>query len=737
MKLDLAEEQRLLEESFARFFTAESTPARVRAAEPLGFDPKLWAELVEMGVPAMRAPEEKGGGGASLLDAAILAEEAGRQLASAPLVECIVAARLLADLGTSQALDWLDRIKAGAIVAVALHDAVSGRAQLVPGAAVADGILCLDGDGVVLVQEAPPREAPPNLGSSPLRSVVLTGPGGTGERWVLAQGARRAYLAAIEEWKLLTAAMLSGLARKALELAAAYSRERAQFGQPIGSFQGVAHPLADSITEIEGAHLLVRRAIWAIARGREDAGASVAMAFWWASQSAGRALTRAVRTFGGYGLTLEYDVQLYFRRGKAAALPMGDPRDELLRAADRLWRGERPPLPDAGTVEIEFGYGAEADRFGAEVRRFFEANMTEALRAKAHHSTDGHDWDFHRKLAEAGYLFPDWPVEHGGQGRSRYEVSALAIVFEAFNWTRVPIGITNMGARMAMLFGSADLKREVLPKFAQGRALSCLGFSEPAAGSDVFAARTRARRDGDDWIVNGQKMFTTGAHISHYVLLLTRTDPEAKKRDGLTLFLMPLDLPGVAIQAVHTLLDERTNITFYEDVRVPDRYRLGEVGRGIDVMAAALSLEHGGEGYHMSQLSLLRDAVAWARDASGPEGRSSIEREEVRARLARVAVHTEVADLLCRRAIWAAVEGKPGRAFGPMSKLFSTDTYLRDSADLLELAAPDSLLGGTHPLGRIELAARHSLGPTIYGGTSEIHRSIIAEQALGMPRTRN
>jgi alkylation response protein AidB-like acyl-CoA dehydrogenase len=266
--------------------------------------------------------------------------------------------------------------------------------------------------------------------------------------------------------------------------------------------------------------------------------------------------------------------------------------------------------------------------------------------------------------------------------------------------------------------------------------LSCLGFSEPGAGSDVFGARTRAVRDGDDWIVNGQKMFTTGAHISDYVLLLTRTNPDAGKRDGLTLFLMPLNLPGVAIQAVHTLMDERTNITFYEDVRVPDRYRLGEVDRGIEVMAAALLLEHGGEGYHVSQLTMMRDAIHWAL-APGADGEAPIAREPVRAKMAEVATHTEIADLLCRRASWAASEGVPGRAFGPMSKLFSTDTYLRDSADLLELAAPDSLLIGTNPAGKIELAHRHALGPTIYGGTSEVHRSIIAEQALGMPRTRN
>ncbi len=734
MKLGLSEEQKLLQEAFAKFFSAESTPAKVRAAEPLGFDAALWKGLVDMGAPAMRAAEEPGGDAASLLDAVLVAEEAGRHLASAPLIETMTAARLLADVGGEIALAWLNRIRSGeAMIVPALHPVETNRTQLVPGAAVADAVLYLEGDAVKLLAQKPPREAPPNLASGPILRMRLA----EGETIARGPKAASAYRAAVEEWKILTAAMLAGIARRGMELAAEYSRERMQFGQPIGSFQGVAHPLADSAADIEGAALLVRRAVWAIAKGREDAAASVAMAFWWASHAAARALTRSVRTFGGYGLTLEYDIQLYYRRGKAAPLPLGDPRLSLLDVADRLWRSARPPLPDAGAVDIEFGFGEKAEKFEKDVRRFFEDNMTPALRAKAHHSTDGHDPDFHHKLAEAGYLYPDWPVEHGGQARTRYEVSALTRVFEEFNWTRVPIGTTNMGARMAMLFGSDELKREALPKFAHGEALSCLGFSEPGAGSDVFGARTRATRDGDDWIINGQKMFTTGAHISQYVLLLTRTDPEAKKRDGLTLFLMPLDLPGVAIQAVHTLLDERTNITFYDNVRVPDRYRLGEVNRGIEVMAAALMLEHGGEGYFVSQLSLLREATAWALASPGGNRPAPIESEEVRARMARVAVHTEISDLLCRQAVWAAVEGAPGRAYGPMSKLFSTNSYLEDSADLVELAAPDSLLKSDHGIGRIELAARHSLGPTIYGGTSEVHRSIIAEQALGMPRTRN
>jgi alkylation response protein AidB-like acyl-CoA dehydrogenase len=739
LKLALSEEQRLLRDAVATFMAEESTPARIRAAEPLGFDPALWRGMVLFGMPVMRAPEALGGVGLSLFDAALIAEEAGRHLASAPLVEAIVAMRLLVELGGALGQAWFDRVRAdNALVTLALHDAAIRPEQIVPGAAVADAILYLDEDEIVLRAGPPPGTAAFNLAKTPLARIAPAERARGVTHAIVAHGpeARAAFLAAIEEWKLLTAAALAGLGRRALEMAAAYASEREAFGRLIGTYQGVSHPLADSITDIDGAQLLVWRAIWAIARGRRDAAASVSMAFWWASQSTARAVNRSLRTFGGYGLSVEYDIQLYFRRGKAMALPLGDPKTELVRVADRLWRGEAAPLPDSGEVEIEFGYGADAVRFEKEVRRFFAENLTPDLRRQMRQSLDGYNGPFQRKLAEAGLLYPDWPAEYGGRGRSAYEMSALAIAYEAYDWSRVAIGTTNMGARMAMMFGSDELKAEALPRFADGSASSCLGFTEPTCGSDVFAARTRAVRDGDDWIVNGQKIFTTAAHVSDYVLLIVRTDPDAPKHKGLTMFLVPMHLDGVAVQPVHTMQEERTNITFYADVRVPDRYRLGPAGGAVGVMAAAMKLEHSGEGYHVSQPALVDAAVAWAGSTRDPSGGFRLDDPDVRARIAKAAVHNEVADLLCRRAVWAGVEGLPSRAFGPMSKLFTSETYMHDSADLLELAAPDSLFEGDDALGIMEFKHRHAMGTTIYGGTSEIHRSVVAEKALGLPRTR-
>jgi alkylation response protein AidB-like acyl-CoA dehydrogenase len=739
MNLALTEEQELLRDSISKLLRTESTPSRVRAAEPTGHDPALWASLVAFGIPAMRASEAAGGNGMSLLDAALIAEEAGRHLASVPLVEAIVSTHLLAELG-GEGQAWFERVRDGeAIVTLALHEAGLRPSQIVPGAAVADAILYLDEDEVVLLVATPTGAAPDNLGKAPLALVDLEGDADGRTRHIVAHGpdARYAYLAAVEEWKILTAAALAGLGRRALEMAAEYASEREAFGRLIGTYQGISHPLADSITDIEGAQLLVWRAIWGMARGRDDAAASVSMAFWWAAKSASIAVNRSLRTFGGYGLAVEYDIQLYFRRGKAMALPLGDPKAELVRAADRLWGDARwSPLPDPGTVEIEFGYGAAAEQFAVEIQEFFDKNVTPEQHRAMLDSLDGHDPEMARKLAEAGLLYPDWPVEYGGHGRSAYELSALGVVFEANDWSRVPSGVTNMGARMAMLFGTDALKQEALPRFATGNALSCLGFTEPGCGSDMYAAKTRAVRDGDDWIINGQKVFTTCAHVSDYVLLLTRTDPDVPKHKGLTMFLVPLGLPGIHIDALHTMQEERTNITYYADVRVPDMYRLGPVGGAIGVMAAAMKMEHSGEGYHISQPALVDAAVAWARKATDDSGRKKIEDPDVRARIARAAVHNEVADLLCRRAVWAGVEGLPSRAFGPMSKLFTSETYMKDSADLLELAAPDSLLEGHDPLGVLEYKHRHAMGTTIYGGTSEVHRSVVAEYGLGLPRTR-
>jgi 3-oxochol-4-en-24-oyl-CoA dehydrogenase len=733
MKLSLSDNQDLLRDTAARLFAEQSTSVQVRAAEASGgFDPALWQRVVSMGLVGMRAAA---GNESSLFEAALVAEEAGRYLASVPLIEAIVAAALLQRAGADPAL--VERATEREVATLALRPVVAREPQLLPAGAVASLVLALDGDVLVALERS---GIGARLGAAPSPVELIDLSAEPGKRIVLASGeaARALHAAAVEEWKLLAAALLAGMARRALELAGAYSCERVQFGRPIGSFQGVAHPLADSATDIDGAQLLVRRAIWAIAERRSDAAESVAMAWWWTGRAAERAALRSVRAFGGYGVSLEYDVQLYFRRIKLIALLLGDPYEHLDSIADRRFDGIAVPLPPAGDIGgMDFGYGAPAEAYAAELRRFVEANMTPEIEKKKHFSTSGHHPGFHKKLAAAGHAFPDLAVPGGGPARSRYDVMAAAALWEDMGWTRVPAAVTEMVGKLALLWSQPSAKAEILPRIVAGEALGALGFSEPGAGSDVFAARFSAVREGEGWLLNGQKMFTTNAHNADYIILLTRTSNEGKKHEGLTMFIMPLRLAGIEIQPVHTLQEERTNIVYFSDVRVSDMYRLGEVGGGAKVMASALQIEQGGSDYHFAQLAMLRRALAWAKRPRSNRP-APITQPHVRRVLARAATHSLVAEVLCSRAVWGAVEGRYEITWGPMAKLFTTETLLADAAALLELAAPESLVRGADAdLDVVESMMRRAIAMTIYGGTSEIHRSLIAENSLGMPKSRS
>ena len=751
MNFEPSDNQKMISETFARFLDEHSSIAGVRAAMPLGFDVALWRRLAELGAFAMRVPEAAGGLELGLLDAALLMEEVGRTLTSGPIAEAIVAAPFLAGSAEAEVAALAARLAAGeAVVTIAMRDVAEAPVQWVAGGAVADAVITRNGHSIVLVRPtaeetaaAQQRVSPaavrnhvgepiaPNLASTPLSEIRLD----RADRLVLSQGpaAVAAFEAAVEEWKLLTAATLAGISRQAIRLAAAYAAERRAFGQPIGAYQAISHPLADLIVDTDGGRHLVWKTIRDIADGVPGAAAQVSMALWWNAKTAGLAGSQALHTFGGYGLTSEYDIHLYNLRARALPLTLGDPELLLAEAGRRLYHGETVPLPDAGPVSIDFDLGEEARTLAAEVDAFFKKTLTPDLKARAHYSYAGHDPVVHKKLAEAGLLFPGWSESYGGRCASPYAMSAASAVWEDNEWSGHAAGTSNMVGWIMQRFGSEDLKKEALAKVAAGEAVCSLGFSEPGSGSDVFAAITRATPEGNGWRIDGQKMFTSGANIAEYVLMLARTDFDAAKHKGLTMFIVPLKAPGVEIRPVYTFQDERTNITFYDGVHIPDSYRLGEVGGGLKVMAASLELEHGAS-FVKVQRHMLHQAETVCRETI-QGGEPLIAREDTIRRLARAATHIQLSTVIYYHALWSAAEKKNIPAVGPASKLFSSEKFLSDAADLLNLTAPASL-GRDGPAGFINLSYRHAHGTTIYGGTSEVHRSMIAERQLGMPRTR-
>ena len=225
-------------------------------------------------------------------------------------------------------------------------------------------------------------------------------------------------------------------------------------------------------------------------------------------------------------------------------------------------------------------------RFLEEAREFLRTHVTEEVRRRDRETGDNFDEGVHLAFGAAGYLEREWkPEADGGFSRVRRRIWELEKRRAHVPW--VTWGTTAMVARSVAKFGSAELRDEVLPGVFTGHVRLCLGYTEPEGGSDIATCKTRAVReaDGSSWIINGSKMFTTGAHNCQYVFLITNTDPNAQKHKSLTMFLVPLNSPGIEIQGIRTVDGDRTNIVYYSDVRVDDKYRLGRRERGLDGIA--------------------------------------------------------------------------------------------------------------------------------------------------------
>jgi alkylation response protein AidB-like acyl-CoA dehydrogenase len=386
---------------------------------------------------------------------------------------------------------------------------------------------------------------------------------------------------------------------------------------------------------------------------------------------------------------------------------------------------------------MDFRLGSKSDAFRAEVRAFLDEHLDDEVIERAHRTGTMHDPEFHRSIGRQGWLAATWPAEYGGQNRDPYEMTAMRDELRLASAPTDGMGLTVIVCQTIRRVATDEQKADFLPRALAGEIIMSLGYSEPDSGSDVASIKTRAVRDGDEWVINGQKMFTTLAHVANYVFLLTRTNPDVPRHKGLTMFLVPLDTPGIEIQPVHTVGGERTNATFYNDVRISDHYRIGEVDGGWDVMTVALTFERGGFGLSEAD-RVWAQVVEWATTTRRPDGTRVIDDPLVRERLAVMRTNNEVAKLLAYRTSFVAVSGKLPGVEGSMHKLFYAESMAADAAELVDMLGAEGVLQRGEddaPVdGWVEHLFRHSAVTTIYGGTSEIQRSIIAERGLGLPR---
>ena len=238
---------------------------------------------------------------------------------------------------------------------------------------------------------------------------------------------------------------------------------------------------------------------------------------------------------------------------------------------------------------MDFALGDDIETLRSELRDLLDEQMTEELEERMYRTGGSYDADFTAAMRDRGLLAAGWPEEWGGHGHDPVELGVIRDELQRADAPVYATGTTLLVAKALMQIGTEEQRREILPKAVRAEIIIVLGFTEPEAGSDVANAQTRAVRDGDDWVINGSKMFTTNAHIADYVLLLTRTNPDVPKHRGLTVFLVPMNQPGVEVQAVHTLSGERTNITYYNDVRVrrslANRRRRRRLARDDDLVA--------------------------------------------------------------------------------------------------------------------------------------------------------
>ena len=359
----------------------------------------------------------------------------------------------------------------------------------------------------------------------------------------------------------------------------------------------------------------------------------------------------------------------------------------------------------------------EEQKFQDEVRSFLSEIVTEDVIRRDRETGDNFDEGVHLALGAAGYLDRDWnPATERPFTRVERRIWELEKRRAHVPW--VTSGTTAMITKAVEKFGSPELKGEVLPRVYSGHVRMCLGYTEPEGGSDVATCKTRAVRDGDQWVINGSKMFTTGAHNCQYVFLITNTDPSAPKHRSLTMFLVPLDSPGIEIQGIRTVDGDRTNIVYYSDVRVDDRYRLGEVNGGWTVVREPLNAEHGDVAaaddgladvsIMMHQAMFMAAAVDRAAQKSAipdPNGRRLIEDGAVAYRLGRSVARLEAS--LSAPSIFGRV---------------ALAQTMRDiSPDLMDLSGTASALpagtDGAADDGASEYVYRFAPLVGIYGGT--------------------
>ncbi|MGW0193683.1 acyl-CoA dehydrogenase [Nonomuraea sp. NPDC003201] len=719
MAIGLSEEHEALRESVSGW-AERSIPSELLRAGTEG-RPPFWAGLAEQGLLGLHVPEEYGGSGYGLLETAVAVEALAERMAPGPYLPTVLASAVV---NASKRPEHLESFADGTLTgAVALSGSltgtrtedgslvVSGTADPVLGGSLADALVLPvatdDGEEWILVDASA-------VTVTEVKSLDLTRPVAKVELSELVVPAE-GILGGVQRPDVLNLAAIllgaeaAGLASWCVTAAAEYAKVRVQFGRPIGQFQGIKHKLSRMLVALEQA----RATVWDATRaGGKELEYAAAIAGVMAPDAAVQCAKDAIQTFGGIGYTFEHDAHLYYRRALTLRALLGSSSEWAAKVTGLALEGV------AREMQIDLPEDAE------ELRESIRAEIAEIAQLEGKEQK--------RALADRGFVMPHLARPWGRDAKPLEQV----LIAQELRAAKVKLPAMIIGAWVVpsvAAYGTREQQERFLPRTLSGETIWCQLFSEPGAGSDLASLQMKAEQVEGGWKLNGQKIWTSVAHVAEWGICIARNSSEGSKHQGITYFLVDMKAPGVTVRPLTEMTGENLfNEVFLDDVFVPDDLVVGEVGDGWKVARNTLSNER------VSLSSGSGGTGASVPDLLGLIGRLGRELTPAEAQqVAAVVCEGHSINALSLRVTLKQLAGAEPGADASVRKLLSTSHAQHVSETAVDLLGAAAVVGADMKLGdagywnRAVLATR---AMTIYGGTTEVQLNIIGERMLGLPR---
>jgi 3-oxo-4-pregnene-20-carboxyl-CoA dehydrogenase beta subunit len=698
-----------------------------------------WADLAAAGLLSLPVPEEHGGEGLGLPEVAVLLREVGRRAGALPVWEtlCCGALGLAAAGSDDQQRRLLPGVAAGEVILTpAIREAGAGIPER-PETTLTAGLLTGRKVGVTCAEEATALLVPAYDGDrvvvalvDPTADGVTLQPSpssrGASEHTVLLDGAEADVLPGADAASLLRGLAVAGLCLTAAgvlagarDLTADYVKGREQFGRKLAEFQAVAQQVADVYIASRTVSLAADNAAWRLAEGL-DASDDLAVAAYWTCVEGLPALHVCQHLHGGMGVDETYPLHRYFSWITDLTHALGGP----------ALTAEAVEVEDPQTKNLELSESQRALKL--ELRDYFTGLADDDAHREM--ATDRHGPTYQktiRKMGDDGWMGVGWPKEYGGHGLGEVEQTIFANEAQRADVHLPAVTLQTVGPTL-IRYGTDRQKDLFLKRILAGDVHFAIGYSEPDAGTDLASLRTSARRDGDHYVVNGQKLWTTGGHQADYLWLACRTDPDAPKHQGISILIVDTSDPGYSWTPIITADGaHHTNAVYLNDVRVPVDMLVGEENQGWKLITTQLNHERVMLG-PAGRIEGLRDRVAAWADRAGV-----LDEPDVRAVLAEATAAFRVNELLNWEVARTAESGELDVADASASKVFASDQVQRLGRALAGIVHRygDLADAGTGDLADyLDKQAKRNLVLTFGGGVNEVQRELIAMFGLGLPR---